>query len=91
DFGPLDENCNCYTCRNYSRAYLRHLFVAEEILALELASIHNLYFYSELVRNAREKIINGTFNEWKNQVIEKISFNILITNYSKEILKTNLS
>ncbi len=74
DFGPLDENCNCYTCRNYSRAYLRHLFVAEEILALELASIHNLYFYLELVRNAREKIINGTFNEWKNQVIEKISF-----------------
>uniref|UniRef100_A0A7V2ZIU2 Queuine tRNA-ribosyltransferase n=1 Tax=Ignavibacterium album TaxID=591197 RepID=A0A7V2ZIU2_9BACT len=74
DFGPLDENCNCYTCRNYSRAYLRHLFVAEEILALELASIHNLYFYLELVRNAREKIINGTFNEWKNQIIEKISF-----------------
>jgi queuine tRNA-ribosyltransferase len=74
DFGPLDENCNCYTCRNYSRAYLRHLFVAEEILALELASIHNLYFYLELVRNAREKIINGTFNKWKNQIIEKISF-----------------
>lgn len=74
DFNPLDENCNCYTCRNYTRAYLRHLFVAEEILALELASIHNLYFYLELVRNAREKIINGTFNKWKNQVIEKISF-----------------
>lgn len=74
DFNPLDENCNCYTCRNYTRAYLRHLFVAEEILALELASIHNLYFYLELVRNARAKIINGTFNKWKNQVIEKISF-----------------
>ncbi|MEP0861222.1 MAG: tRNA guanosine(34) transglycosylase Tgt [Ignavibacterium sp.] len=73
DFKPLDENCNCYTCRNFTRAYLRHLFVAEEILALELASIHNLYFYLELVRKAREKIIEGSFNYWKIQFIEKIS------------------
>ncbi|AFH49812.1 Queuine tRNA-ribosyltransferase [Ignavibacterium album JCM 16511] len=73
DFKPLDENCNCYTCRNFTRAYLRHLFVAEEILALELASIHNLYFYLELVRIAREKIIDGSFIIWKNQVVEKIS------------------
>lgn len=73
DFKPLDENCNCYTCRNFSRAYLRHLFVAEEILALELASIHNLYFYLDIVRKAREKIIDGSFNAWKNQVVEKIS------------------
>lgn len=71
DFKPLDENCNCYTCRNFTRAYLRHLFVAEEILALELASIHNLYFYLELVRKAREKIIEGSFNYWKNQIVEK--------------------
>ncbi|MFN3694310.1 MAG: tRNA guanosine(34) transglycosylase Tgt [Ignavibacterium sp.] len=74
DFRPLDENCNCYTCRNFTRAYIRHLFVAEEILALELASIHNLYFYLELVRKAREKIIDGTFKEWKNQIINQISF-----------------
>ncbi|MFN3872685.1 MAG: tRNA guanosine(34) transglycosylase Tgt [Ignavibacterium sp.] len=74
DFRPLDENCNCYTCRNFTRAYIRHLFVAEEILALELASIHNLYFYLELVRKAREKIIEGTFNEWKNQIVNQISF-----------------
>ncbi len=73
DFKPLDENCDCYTCRNFTRAYLRHLFVAEEILALELASIHNLYFYLELVQAARKKIIEGSFNEWKNQVVEKIS------------------
>lgn len=73
DFKPLDENCSCYTCQNFSRAYLRHLFVAEEILALELASIHNLYFYLELLRRARKKIIDGSFNEWKNQVVEKIS------------------
>jgi queuine tRNA-ribosyltransferase len=73
DFSPLDEKCNCYTCRNYSRAYLRHLFIAEEILALELASIHNLYFYLELVRLARNKIIEGTFLEWKNKTINEIS------------------
>lgn len=74
DFKPLDENCNCYACRNFTRAYIRHLFVAEEILALELASIHNLYFYLELVRKAREKIIEGSFNEWKNQIVNQISF-----------------
>lgn len=73
DFKPLDDNCNCYTCRNFSRAYIRHLFVAEEILALELASIHNLYFYLELVRKAREKIIDGSFNSWKNEIVNKIS------------------
>lgn len=73
DFRPLDENCHCYTCRNFTRAYLRHLFIAEEILALELASIHNLYFYLELVRQARTKIIDGTFNSWKNEIVNKIS------------------
>ncbi|WP_337864956.1 tRNA guanosine(34) transglycosylase Tgt [Ignavibacterium sp.] len=73
DFNPLDENCNCYTCRNFSRAYIRHLFVAEEILALELASIHNLYFYLELVRQARAKIIDGSFYLWKNEIINNIS------------------
>lgn len=73
DFRPLDENCQCYTCRNFTRAYIRHLFIAEEILALELASIHNLYFYLELVRQARTKIIDGTFNPWKNEIVNKIS------------------
>ncbi len=73
DFKPLDENCNCYTCRNYSRAYLRHLFIAEEILALELASIHNLYFYLELVSKARENIISGNFLNWRNRIINQIS------------------
>lgn len=73
DFKPLDEKCNCYTCRNYSRAYLRHLFIAEEILALELASIHNLYFYLQLVRQARKHIVEGDFWEWKNTTVKEIS------------------
>jgi queuine tRNA-ribosyltransferase len=73
DFTPLDEKCNCYTCRNYTRAYLRHLFIAEEILALELASIHNLYFYLDLVKQARKHIQDGDFLEWKNKTVNKIS------------------
>ncbi len=73
DFNPLDNKCNCYTCRNYTRAYLRHLFIAEEILALELASIHNLYFYLQLVTDARRHIIEGDFMEWKNKTVKEIS------------------
>lgn len=73
DFKPLDEKCNCYACRNYTRAYLRHLFIAEEILALELASIHNLYFYLQLVTTARKHIIDGNFFEWKNKTVNEIS------------------
>ncbi len=73
DFTPLDEKCNCYTCRNYTRAYLRHLFIAEEILALELASIHNLFFYLDLVKQARKHIINGNFLEWKNKTVNETS------------------
>ena len=73
DFNPLDKNCSCYTCRNYTRAYLRHLFIAEEILALELASIHNLYFYLDLVKQARKYIISGEFFKWKNKIVNQIS------------------
>ncbi|MCW8813281.1 MAG: tRNA-guanine transglycosylase, partial [Chlorobium sp.] len=69
----LDVNCDCYTCKNYSRAYLRHLFNAGELLALELASIHNLHFYNSLMSEARMKVLDGSFKEWKNNTIEKIS------------------
>jgi len=50
DLSPIDKNCNCYLCRNYSRAYLRHLFATKEPLALRLASIHNLKFYLDLMK-----------------------------------------
>lgn len=73
DFNPPDVKCNCFTCRNFSRAYLRHLFIAEEILALELASIHNLFFYLQLVTDARKHIIDGDFLEWKNKTVKEIS------------------
>ncbi len=75
DFSSIDVQCNCYTCSNYSKAYLRHLFIAGEILALELASIHNLHFYLNLVKQARKEIINGNFQSWKSEIINKISKN----------------
>lgn len=73
DFETIDKNCNCYTCSNFSRAYLRHLFTAKEILALELASIHNLHFYLSIVNEAHEKIKNGDFKSWKSEILNKIS------------------
>jgi queuine tRNA-ribosyltransferase len=57
DKKPIDENCNCYTCKNFSRAYIRHLFIANEILAYILMSYHNVYYLVNLVKNIREKII----------------------------------
>jgi queuine tRNA-ribosyltransferase len=56
DFKPIDKNCDCYTCRNYSRAYLRHLFITNESLGLRLATIHNLKFYLDLMKKIRENI-----------------------------------
>ena len=72
DHDPIDKSCNCYTCRNFSRAYLRHLFKAHEILLYRLLSIHNLHFYLDLVEKSREEIKKGNFKEWKAKVIDKI-------------------
>lgn len=64
---PLDRDCNCYTCRNYSRSYLRHLFLTKEILSMRLNTIHNLYFYLDFFKKMREAINNGRFNEFKKE------------------------
>jgi queuine tRNA-ribosyltransferase len=61
---PLDEDCHCYCCRNFSRAYLRHLFMAGEILASQLNSLHNLYFYHRLMERCREAIHNERADFW---------------------------
>ena len=61
DDTPLDPHCSCYTCRTFSKAYLRHLYVAKELLSFRLNSLHNLTYYLNLVRRAREAILNGTF------------------------------
>lgn len=64
DPGPLDPNCDCPTCTRFSRAYLRHLFVTEELLGLRLLSLHNVHFLIRLMRIARERIADGTFDTW---------------------------
>jgi queuine tRNA-ribosyltransferase len=67
DSGPLDPDCECYTCRNYSRGYLRHIFLSKEILSMRLNTIHNLYFYLNFFRNMRESIIEERFVEFKKR------------------------
>jgi queuine tRNA-ribosyltransferase len=76
EFGrPLDEACSCYACTDFSRAYLRHLYMAGEILALRLLTLHNVHFYMELVRTAREKIIAGDYAEWKERMVNAMRGN----------------
>jgi len=73
DFSPLDLDGESFVDSFYSKAYVRHLFVAEEILALQIGTLHNLNFYLRLVRKAREKIIEGTFASWKNDMVKKLA------------------
>lgn len=73
DFSPIDINGTSKVDTLYTKAYLRHLFVSSELLALEIASIHNLAFYLELMRQAREHIVQGDFLEWKNMMVKKLS------------------
>jgi len=68
DISPVDSECTCYTCRNYTKAYLHHLFKSGEILSSVLNTIHNLHFYLELVRTARQAIIDGTLEKLWNRV-----------------------
>lgn len=64
DFNPLDSACDCYTCKNFSRAYLRHLFNVEEILGLRLASFHNVYFYNKMLSSIRRTIRENNFKDF---------------------------
>ena len=72
DFSPIWADSPCEVDRVYSRAYLRHLFIAKELLAMQIASIHNLSFYLWLVGEARKHIIDGTFPTWKAEMVEKV-------------------
>lgn len=71
DFGPIDKECNCKVCRNYSRSYLRHIFKSQEILSSMLASYHNLYFLNNLVKEAREAINNDRFEEYREVFLKR--------------------
>ena len=71
DTKPLDEECDCYVCKNYSRAYIRHLIKVQEVLGLRLTSYHNLYFLIKLMKDAREAIKEKRFKEFKENFIKR--------------------
>lgn len=71
DFSPVDESGTSFVDTQYTKAYLRHLNFADEMLASMIASVHNLAFYTSLMREAREKIIEGTFREWKEKMVKQ--------------------
>ena len=73
DTNPIDPACDCPVCRTYSRAYLRHLFKAEEILAMRLAVLHNLYFYNRLMERIREALDAGEFEQFRAAYSEKLN------------------
>ena len=73
DFSPIDPNGTAWVDTYFSKAYLRHLFIAKEILALEIASLHNLTFYLWLVGEARKHIVEGDFKPWKMEMVEKVT------------------
>ena len=73
DTNPIDTECDCPVCRTYSRAYLRHLFKAEEILAMRLAVLHNLYFYNRLMERIREALDAGEFEQFRAAYSEKLN------------------
>ncbi|HEY9584543.1 MAG TPA: tRNA guanosine(34) transglycosylase Tgt [Candidatus Paceibacterota bacterium] len=67
DFSPIEENCGCYTCKNYTKAYVAHLFRSEEMFAATLASIHNIHFIIHLIGDARQAILDGKFEKFKER------------------------
>jgi queuine tRNA-ribosyltransferase len=69
DFGKVNESCECYTCKNYTRAYISHLFRAKEMLGATLATIHNVYFINKLVADMRQAILGNNFEEFKNEFL----------------------
>jgi queuine tRNA-ribosyltransferase len=73
DERPLDPDCDCYTCRRFTRAYLRHLFAAGELLAMRLASIHAVHQIVQLVRDARKTVLEGRFGTFRTAFIDKFN------------------
>jgi len=75
DFSPLDENCTCYTCKNYTRAYIRHLINTNEIFGFRLTTYHNLYFLLELMKQVRKAISEDRLGDFKEAFFERYGFN----------------
>jgi queuine tRNA-ribosyltransferase len=72
DERPIDSQCDCPVCRRYSRAYIRHLFVAEEMLAMRLSVMHNLYFYNKLMEKIRDALDEGSFEAFRQENSAKL-------------------
>jgi len=75
DFGPLDPECSCYTCRNYSRAYIRHLIKADETFGIRLTTYHNLYFLIDLMRKVRQAILEDRLGDFKEEFFDRYGLN----------------
>lgn len=73
DYSELDPDGTAWVDHEYSKAYVRHLFVSQELLAMQIASIHNLAFYLKLVKDARAHILSGDFAEWKKEMVERVT------------------
>ena len=73
DQSPIDSECDCPACRNYSRAYIRHLFKAKEMLGMRLCVLHNLYFYNHLMEEIRLAIAEDRFEEYRRENVEKLA------------------
>lgn len=73
-FGPLDPECDCYTCKNYTRAYLRHLVKCNEILGMRLLSIHNIYFLTNLMKRVRIEIENDNLLNFSKEFYKKYGY-----------------
>ncbi len=73
DESSIDQNCDCYACKNFSKAYIRHLFNVNEIFGLQLASLHNLRFFISLMEQTRLAILNGRFVEFKTEILSKMN------------------
>ena len=69
---PIEEGCGCPACRSYSRAYIRHLLKAKEMLGMRLPVLHNLYFYNHLMSEIRDALDKGTFKEYKDNVLRSL-------------------
>jgi queuine tRNA-ribosyltransferase len=76
DFSPLDSECDCYTCRNYSKAYLRHLYKANEILSARLFTYHNLHFLLKLMQQVREAIMEERLEEFRKEFFVKYGYTV---------------
>jgi queuine tRNA-ribosyltransferase len=76
DEQPIDPQCDCPVCRNYSRAYIRHLQKADEMLGMRLAVMHNLYFYNHLMERIREALDNGTFQQFHDKYVHLLDSRI---------------